>query len=585
MIGSATELRPRARFGLLRWEERGLDTGTEHYPPSGTHALRAAARWSRAVTFLAPITLGILTFVLVAGPKILRPKNVAWLEHHDARLHQTGWEFFRRSDWSLPLAANPDFGLEFSSSVLFTDSNVLLALLFKPLDGLLPEPFQYFGWWLLLCVVLQTLFGWKLVGLVTSSFSRRLLGTAFFAFAPPMIWRFQGHANLAAHFLILAGLYLALRPQEKRRWWAWALLVVISSLVHAYLLAMVLMLWLADIGWTLLEHRQSPAETFRELVAIAGVLGFTMWHAGYFMNLDGASDWGFGYFRMNVAAPFDSAGWSYVLPTLPTAAGDYEGFNFLGAGGLLLLVAAIPALVRGRTTMVMRLLEKNALLGLALFGSTVFALSNRIGIAHIELAYPIPRAVESTGNVLRSSGRFFWPVYYVLLLFLVFVVIRRFRSSVAITILAVALAVQVADTSAGWLDIRRQLTVEPAQRWATPLEDDFWKAAAARYDAIRIIPPQNGHPDWRIFSDYAVRHGLATDAAFFARVSLSDEAGAREHADELVRSGRFEEDTLYVVDASVIGEVRQNIDESRDLLLRVDGFDLVAPGGAGRFER
>jgi integral membrane sensor domain MASE1 len=58
--------------------------------------------------------------------------------------------------------------------------------------------------------------------------------------------------------------------------------------------------------------------------------------------------------------------------------------------------------------------------------------------------------------VLRSSGRLFWPVYYVLLLFLVFVVVRRFRSSVAITILAVALAVQVVDTSAGWLDIRRQ---------------------------------------------------------------------------------------------------------------------------------
>jgi hypothetical protein len=122
--------------------------------------------------------------VLVAGPKTLRPPNVAWLEHHDARLHQTGWKFFRRCGWSLPLAANPDFGLEFSSSVPFTDSDVLLALLFKPLDGLLPEPFQYFGWWLLLCIVLQTWFGRKLVGLVKSSFSRRLRGTAFFAFAP-----------------------------------------------------------------------------------------------------------------------------------------------------------------------------------------------------------------------------------------------------------------------------------------------------------------------------------------------------------------------------------------------------------------
>jgi hypothetical protein len=120
---------------------------------------------------------------------------------------------------------------------------------------------------------------------------------------------------------------------------------------------------------------------------------------------------------------------------------------------------------------------------------------------------------------------------------------------------------------------------------ATPLEDDFWDDAAAKYDVVRIIPHQHGHPHWRIFSDHAVRHGLATDAAFFARFNVSSEARAREHADELVRNGRFEEDSLYVVDASVIGEVRRSIDESRDLLLRVDGFDLVAPGAARRIER
>jgi hypothetical protein len=522
--------------------------------------------------------------MLVAGPRILRPTNIAWLEYDDPRMHHTGWEFFRQSDWSFPLAANPDFGLEFSNSVLFTDSNVLFALLFKPFDGLLPQPFQYFGWWLLLCVVLQAWFGWKLVGLITPSFYPRLVATAFFALAPPMVWRLQGHANLAAHFLILAGLYLVLRPPERRHWGGWALLIVVSSLVHAYMLAMVLVLWLADLGWTVIEGRSNSTQGLRELVTVGSLVAIAMWQAGYFLVFGDASAWGFGYFRMNMAAPFDAAGWSYLLPTLPAAAGDYEGFNFLGAGGLLLLAAAIPALVRGRQ-MLTRLLEKNALLGLVLFGSTVFALSNRIGLAHMEVAYPIPQSVENTANLLRSSGRLFWPVYYVLLLFLVFVVLSRFRSSVAITILAVALAVQVADTSAGWLDIRRQLMVEPSQRWATPLKDDFWDDAAARYEAVRIIPPQNGHPYWRVFSDYAKRHGMATDAAFLARVGASEGTRAREQGDEVIRSGRFEPDSLYIVDASLLEEVHRSVDANRDLLARIDGFHVVAPGGIGLTER
>jgi hypothetical protein len=560
--------------------ERRLDAETGSSMPAGIVTVPAPARMSRDITSLAPIVLGIGSFLLVAGPRVLQPTNIGWLEHSDPRVHQTGWEFFRTSDWSLPLAANPDFGIEFSNSVLFSDSNVLLALLFKPLDGLLPEPFQYFGWWLLLCVIMQTWFGWKLVGLITSSTSLRLLGSSFFAFAPPMLWRFQGHANLAGHFLILAGLYLVLRPPAARRWWAWALLVTVSSLVHAYLLAMVLMLWLSDVGWNLLERRQSPGATLRELLIVGALLAATMWQAGYFLVSDGASDWGFGYFRMNLVAPFDAAGWSYVLPPLPTAAGDYEGFNYLGAGGLLLLVTALPYLLCNRHK-VTRLLEKNALLGLGLFGSTIFALSNRIGIAKLELDYPIPSSIEAASNVLRSSGRLFWPVYYILLLLIVFVVIRSFRSGVASMLLAVALVIQVADTSAGWLDIRRQLMVEPVQRWATPLQDDFWDDVGAGFDAVRIIPPRNGHPDWPIFSEYAVRHGLATDAAFFPRVSSSAERQAREDAAELVRTGSFEQDSLYVIDAGVLDEVARSIDESHDLLVRVDGFDVVAPGGAG----
>ena len=37
----------------------------------------------------------------------------------------------------------------------------------------------------------------------------------------------------------------------------------------------------------------------------------------------------------------DRPGWSYVLPDLPNWGGDFEGFAFLGLGGIALIATAI----------------------------------------------------------------------------------------------------------------------------------------------------------------------------------------------------------------------------------------------------
>jgi hypothetical protein len=131
--------------------------------------------------------------------------------------------------------------------VIFSDSNPLLALLFKPFNGWLPQTFQYFGLWLLACFVLQAWFAWKLLGLITDNPVLRLLGTGLLVFSPPMFLRTGGHLSLAGHFLILAALYLALHPALARRRRAWGVLLAATALVHAYLLVMVALLWVADL--------------------------------------------------------------------------------------------------------------------------------------------------------------------------------------------------------------------------------------------------------------------------------------------------------------------------------------------------
>ena len=173
----------------------------------------------------APVLLGVAATWLPLGPTALRVTNIAWLAKGVAAQHYVGWAIFRNSQWTWPLGRNPSFGLEVSSSIFFSDSIPLLALPFKAVAAALPVPFQYFGLWYLLSVVLQTTLAWHLLGRVTSHSELRLLGAVFFVFAPPMLRRMCGSVGarhaLVGHWLVLAGLALSLdaTPLRGARVW------------------------------------------------------------------------------------------------------------------------------------------------------------------------------------------------------------------------------------------------------------------------------------------------------------------------------------------------------------------------------
>src|SRR6185436_3449571 len=83
----------------------------------------------------------------------------------------------------------------------------------------------------------------------------RFFAAGLFVFSPPMIWRLHGHMSLVGHFLILAALYLSLRRTEANRRIWWTALVTAAALVHAYIFAMVGLLWLANLAHVLLTRR------------------------------------------------------------------------------------------------------------------------------------------------------------------------------------------------------------------------------------------------------------------------------------------------------------------------------------------
>ncbi len=547
-------------------------------------ALRSRAR--RRTRDLAAALIGALAFLLVCGPGVLWPTRIAWLATGDPAMFYLGWSFFRRSPWTWPPSANPDYGLELASSIFFADAIPLLALSMKtiaPAGG----PWQYFGIWLLVCFALQGLLAGRLAALYTPSRLAQLLAAALFCFAPIFLWRLHGHYALNAHWLLLAGLWLCLRPlpSSARAWRAWALLVAAAALIHAYLLAMVLALWAADLvrRAIFLRPRRVTLTVIEPGAAVLAAAS-ALWLGGFFA-LPGGVDvaGGFGFYRANLLSPLDSDGWSFVWPDVGGGAGDYEGFAFLGSGVLLLVLAALT----GRAAAVRR--DGRAAgptaerwpLAAVLVVLVLFALSHRWAFGPWEVAVlPLPAPLARAGALLRSSGRMLWPAVYVLMLWGVVAVVRALPGRSGCAVVALATALQAVDTAPGW---RRAAAAfaETGTSWASPLRHPFWAEAAGTYRLLRWIPTADASPHWPHLSYFALTHGMATDAVHLARISGVALIDLQRRGRAAVATGAFDRETLYVLDEPSAAAAAEAIDPKADLLVRLDGLNVLAPGWLG----
>ena len=537
----------------------------------------------RRLFWVPPCLIGAAAFLAVVGPGVLSPTNVGWLTASpDAMTHYLGWVFFRHSPWTVPLGLNPNYGLELSSSIVYSDSIPLLALIFKPMSPWLPEPFQYTGMWLLACFVLQAMFGWILTGLATPRTSLRLAGCALFVFAPPMLFRLSGHWALVGHWTILAALALALRPGRRRQVAYWALLGAVAALVHMYLVVMVSGIWLGAWGGDVCCRGRRRRDLALEIAVVPVAVLTAMWQAGVFAVGEGKSAGGFGAFRFNLLAPVNAFGWSFVLPDIKWHPGDYEGFAFFGLGALLAGIVALHAAFRLRARGALTLPRDWVPLGLALLGFTVFAASNNVGVGLHEFAYPLPSWLAPAAGLMRASGRLFWPVFYAVLLAVVALVVRAYPARVSVGLLVAAVAVQVVDTSAGW-----RHAYEPHFRRRTavrsPLTSPFWYNAPALYRRVRLVPPGNVMENWAVIAEYAARQGLATDAIYSARVDR-DRAMAL-YTDTMARlaEGTFDRESLYILQGGTARRVPCALDPERDQLAWVDGFWVLMPDWKTRF--
>jgi len=540
-------------------------------------------------SFLA-LVLGLFGFLTLVGNKVLDPTNIAWLNISDPSTYYLGWEFFRFSKWDFPIGLNPSYGLGISNAILYSDSNPLFAVFFKVFSGILPEPFQYFGIWLLLCFLLQAYFANRLMGLITEDVFFRLLGTTFFIFSPILNWRLHekiGHLTIAGHFFLLAALYLCLKSltHPRRNLLAWLALLITAAAVNSYLLMMTGGFWVISLIRKPYWLRGEYKFTLVFIALSLGLVMLTCWQVGYFtVSGDGLyiiSDY-FNYFRMNALGVIDPGIpdyglWSYFLPDIPGDNHQHEGFNFLGLGFLLLIPFSIKPFWNFRNQW-SAFFKKHLSLLFLLIILIFISLSHKIGIGSWNYQLSLNESILKILNIFRGHGRMFWPVFYFIYWAVLGLIIKGYSKKIALCVIGAALTIQIVDTSRGWLPIRHFFMMPVSSNWPTPLIDPFWVAAAQKYKKIYRAPMGNAIPNWVTFAAFAGKNHMATDSVYLGRVSPGAQALANARTMDALTSGKYDTDALYILDPGVLPLALPHLNLSRDQLIYADGFYVIAPG-------
>jgi hypothetical protein len=267
-------------------------------------------------------------------------------------------------------------------------------------------------------------------------------------------------------------------------------------------------------------------------------------------------------------------GWGRLLPDLPAAPRQGEGFGYLGAGALLLGVAAcVSLLVRRREA---RTLDWRRVLPAAVVVllMAVYALSSRVTwlgqpVADLGGLYaPLTKAT----NAFRASGRFVWPLNYLLVVGAVLLMVRLWRGvpAVAVAALAVALAVQA-------YDVREEKSALFKPVHFQRLTSSDWDALKGPYQHLALFPPQ---VQWVCRYDEPLVNALAFQAY---RLKLTFNSGYASRTPEALAAecharlptGGLDASTAYVV---LPQQVRPFLDAGARCGV-VEGLPVCVAGG------
>lgn len=527
--------------------------------------------------------IGAVIFSLSFHLEVLNPLNVHWLLQSDWGASFVGWEAFRHDAWRLPLGAEKLLDWPAGDNIVFTDSLPALALFFKFLSPILPEPFQYIGLWFFCSVILQVYFGYRLTRKAGMDEGESLICGFLLGLTPFFLARLY-HNTLFCQWMILWAFEVyGFEADEKKRRFGFGLLLVLTALTNFYLTVMVAGLFAADVLRSHVRRHfagASAAAADGGEAKVVACLIIAMGLVGYF-GVRQPDAGGFGVYASELSAWINPQTplTSRFVPAAPVWFGAYEGFQYLGLGLIGLVLFGLGLGLRrwrrreevpaGATRF-----DGAAYLAPVLVAFWAFALSDRIRLGDTVLIDLHYRALLGPITaMLRSSGRFMWPVSYGLILTGLFALANLPRRWIKPVLIA-GLVLQFADLSAF---LRQQWTYTEAAA-APPVFRHFRSADWDRLiSAAKVVDFQPSDPQPRLepfweLAYRAARRGVPLTDMYSARIAPAQFAFQRADEED-VKLGRLSADRLYVLADDCPPFAQASIH-------RLDGIMVVPPKGA-----
>jgi hypothetical protein len=530
---------------------------------------------------LLGLILGVAGFLLIYGSSTLDGANIGWLYGGDPLTYYLNAAFFQQTPWTFPPGLNPAYGLEIPSAIGLSDAIPLFGFIYKLVYSLTGKTFQYLGIWLCFCFAMQGFFGWLLASQHTKNFIIKFSFSILVIFMPAFLARGLqfNHYPLSAHYLILAAFLIFFSKSNVMRGSIWGGLFFVAVLSNTYIFAMVVSIWAADLVARYLGNAKKIFCLVSEFFGILFLVVLTLWLSGFFTLGSGYQSDGFGLYRANLLSIFDSRPgntfWSYFLPGTPKVSLEHNAPNFLGSGSLIVIAASIFLILRKKINIYLN--HELLSLSIIMFVLLLFSLSNKISIGSYEFIIPINSHIERVANLLRDSGRFTWPLGYLLLIGSLYIINKAVSKKIALSIFLVAALVQLIDTHRGWKDVKAIISARQSEVWPSSFNNPFWDRVGGAYQNIRMLPAGNHQPRYEEIAYFALLKKMKTNAVYLSRSSqkIIDKENARFK--EELNNGDFDQDTVYLLDDTYYEIVKKSIRVS-DFLDRVNGFWVFAPG-------
>ena len=504
-----------------------------------TKAFLQKHRWS-----LTGALLGALVFLILYGVRVLAPTCVDWILNNpspDPAQHYLGWVFYRRSGWHLPyLGANYSAIYPYRTSILYTDSIPLLAVLGKLLGGVLPAKFQYLGLWGLFCYAMQGGLAQALIARIggvrpgdTAKNWASVLGAGVLVLFPALNIRMFAHTALAANWLVLLALWLWLcaersenRPTTAKLCLWWGILGLLCAGIHLYYLPMVGMVLVAACVQRALEKR-GPAAVVLPVAGFCGAALAELFVLGAFAaNFAGYSN---GYLSgadlANLFVPGLGASWEQEI---------YAGLGttiavVLALAGLLVQHKQAGAFFRRHKNVVIAALVLLVLDAIAAMGNTVTFAGRTL------FTVPIPQVLMDFWAMFSSCARLAWLAGMLLAVAACGLVLRFWQGAAAAVLLALCAAAQGFGQRAELS--KRFAAYHDAAYYenTTQLTDPAWEqlAASGQFTHLAFASFDFEHDEFWDLAAFAADHGWTSNSFYMghmdgnlAAVTLAGEMNA-----------------------------------------------------------